>query len=372
LQRAGYETAVIGKWHLVSQPAGFDYYNVIPYQGQYFDCPMKETGREWQDGGKGGVVQPGYLTEVITDKAIDWLKNRDEEKPFCLLVHHKAPHGLYHYPERYEQIFADAVLPEPENFYDEFEGKNTGLVNGHCGWSKLSNIYPDHFNETVPDSLVAGSLGYKKWAYQSILKGYYRLVASLDENIGRLTEFIDDSGIGDQTMIIYTSDNGWFLGDHGLFNKMWMYEESLHVPLIIRYPGEVKPATVTDQFVSVLDFAPTFLDYAGVATGQYDQFQGRSIKPLLRSSAPDEWPSVHFYHYFGQFEVPPHYGIRTNGFKLIHYYEAEEEPKWELYDLKQDAKEMVNLVLDPDFVDVLADMKSLLEQKRKECEDNGI
>ncbi len=370
LQQAGYETAIIGKWHLVTQPAGFDYYNVIPYQGKFFDCPMKETGQEWQDRDKGGIVQPGYLTEVITDKAIEWLKNHDQKKPFCLLVHHKAPHGPYDYPERYEKLFDNTLLSEPENFYDNFEGKNMALVNGNCGYTKLSNIYPAHFNKEVPDTLENGTLGYKKWAYQNILKGYHRLVASLDENIGRLMDFVDNSGLTKNTIVVYTSDNGWFLGDHGLFNKMWMYEESLHVPLIIRYPGKVKPATVSDDFVSVLDFAATFLNYAGVEKPEH--FQGQSIKPVLMGETPDHWRSAHFYHYFGQFEVPSHYGIRTNDYKLINFYEAESEPKWELYDMKNDPQEMINLIRKPDYEQVIKNLKILLHEKRDLLEESSI
>jgi len=367
LQQAGYETAIIGKWHLVTQPAGFDYYNVIPYQGRFFDCPMKETGQEWLNRDKGGIVQPGYLTEVITDKAIDWLKNHDQKKPFCLLVHHKAPHGPYDYPERYEKLFDNTLLSEPDNFYDNFEGKNMGLVNGNCGWSKLSNIYPSHFNKEVPDTLENGTLGYKKWAYQNIIKGYHRLVLSLDENIGRLMDFVDNSDLIKNTIVVYTSDNGWFLGDHGLFNKMWMYEESLHVPLIIRYPGKVKPATVSDDFVSVLDFATTFLNYAGIEKPEH--FQGQSIKPLLMGETPDHWRSTHFYHYFGQFEVPSHYGIRTNDYKLIYFYEAEKEPEWELFDMKNDPQEMINLIQNPEYAEVLKNLKILLREKRDLLED---
>jgi len=367
LQQAGYETAIIGKWHLVTQPAGFDYYNVIPYQGKFFDCPMKETGQEWLNRDKGGIVQPGYLTEVITDKAIDWLKNHDQKKPFCLLVHHKAPHGPYDYPERYEKLFDNTLLSEPDNFYDNFEGKNMGLVNGNCGWSKLSNIYPSHFNKEVPDTLENGTLGYKKWAYQNIIKGYHRLVLSLDENIGRLMDFVDNSDLIKNTIVVYTSDNGWFLGDHGLFNKMWMYEESLHVPLIIRYPGKVKPATVSDDFVSVLDFATTFLNYAGIEKPEH--FQGQSIKPLLMGETPDHWRSTHFYHYFGQFEVPSHYGIRTNDYKLIYFYEAEKEPEWELFDMKNDPQEMINLIQNPEYAEVLKNLKILLREKRDLLED---
>jgi len=370
LQQAGYETAVIGKWHLVTQPAGFDYYNVIPYQGKFFDCKMKETGQEWQDGNEGGVVQPGYLTEVITDKAIDWLKNREKEKPFCLLVHHKAPHGPYRYPERYEKIFADTTLAEPDNFYDDFEGKNKELIEGNCGYTKLSNIYPNHFTTQVPDTLGKGTIGYKKWTYQRVVKGYHRLVAALDENIGQLMDFVDESGLNENTIVVYTSDNGWFLGDHGFFNKMWMYEESLKVPLIVRYPKKVKAASVSDDFISVLDFAPTFIDYAGIEKNS--QFQGESIKPVLNSTTPDNWQSSHFYHYFGQFEVPAHYGIRTKDYKLIHFYEAKEEPKWELYDLKKDPKEMDNVIDNPAYSNILNDLKTSLKNKRAESELNKL
>ena len=298
------------------------------------------------------------------------LKNRDKKKPFCLLVHHKAPHGLYHYPERYKKLLADTSLPEPENFYDSFEGKNSELINSNCAYSKLSTIHPSHFNEEVPDSIKLGTLPYKKWAYQSILKGYYRLVAALDENIGRLVDFVDDSGLKNNTIVVYTSDNGWFMGDHGLFNKMWMYEESLHVPLIIRYPENVKPASVSDEFISVLEFAPTFLDYAGIEKNK--QFQGQSIKPVLSSATPDNWESVHFYHYFGQFEVPSHYGIRTKDFKLIHFYEAKEEPEWELYNIRNDSKEMFNLVNNPEYIDVFKKMKILLQEKKKQFENTNL
>lgn len=366
LQLAGYETAVIGKWHLVTQPAGFDYYNVIPYQGKYFDCKMKETGQDWQDGNEGGIVQPGYLTEVITDEAIEWLKKRDQDKPFCLLVHYKAPHGPYHYPERYEKIFADTTLTVPDNFYDNLKGKNRELVEGNCGYTKLSTIYPSHFNSQMPDSLEKGKTGYKKWAYQHVIKGYYRLVAALDENIGRLMNFVDETGLNKNTLVVYTSDNGWFLGEHGFFNKMWMYEESLKVPLIIRYPKKVERALVSDDFVSVLDFAATFLDYAGIE--KPEQFQGQSIRTILEGKTPDNWQASHFYHYFGQFEVPSHYGIRTKDYKLIYFYEAKEEPLWELYDLKKDPKEMINVIEDPAYAQTIKDLKLLLNQKRNKLE----
>ena len=198
------------------------------------------------------------------------------------------------------------------------------------------------------------------------MRGYHRLVAALDDNIGRLMDFVDESDLSENTIVVYTSDNGWFLGEHGIFNKMWMYEESLHVPLIVRYPGKVKPASVSNDFVSVLDFAPTFLDYAGIEKNS--QFQGQSIKPVLSSATPDNWQSTHFYHYFGQFEVPSHYGIRTKDYKLIHFYDAKEEPEWELYDLKKDPKEMVNKIEDPAYSDILNDLRKILKNKKAESE----
>lgn len=367
LQQAGYETAVIGKWHLGTEPAGFDYYGVIPHQGQFFDCRIKETGQEWQNGGKGGVVQPGYLTEIITDKAIEWLENRDKNKPFCLLVHHKAPHSPYHYPEKYEKILADEPIPEPQNFNENLEGKNVALTDGNCRFSKLLNIDPSHFrNKKAPDSLSIGTQGYKEWAFQHIVKNYHRLVASLDENIGRLMDYVDNSELKENTIVIYTSDNGWLLGEHGLFNKMWMYEESLKVPLIVRYPEEVRAASVSDDFISVLDFAATFLDYAGA--GIPECFQGRSIRKVMGGVTPDDWRTAHFYHYYGQYEVPSHYGIRTGDYKLIHFYEAKEEPKWELYNLKNDPGEMVNLIHESTNQEALSDLKKLLQEKRMEYE----
>lgn len=366
LQQAGYETAVIGKWHLSTEPAGFDYYNVIPFQGQFFDCKMKETGQEWKDRHEGGVVQKGYLTEVITDKAIDWLKGRKKDKPFCLLVHHKAPHEPYHYPERYNSVLADQKVPEPVNFNDDFKGKNRPLVEGNEGYTKLESISPYHFSEPYPDSLEVGTQSYKEWAYQHVIKGYHRLVAALDDNIGRLMDFVDDSGLEDNTIVVYTSDNGWFLGDHGLFNKMWIYEESLKVPLVVRYPKETKAGLVSDDFVSVLDFAATFIDFAGIEKPA--EFQGKSIKPLLRDETPSDWKKEHFYHYYGQFGVPAHYGIRTDDFKLIHFYELESEPKWELYDLKKDPKEMNNLAYAEHYSEVLNKMKLHLKTTKEKFE----
>jgi len=337
LQNAGYETALFGKWHLVSEPKGFDYYNILPGQGAFFNFRLKEKGQIWKDGGKGGTKQKGYFTEVITDNTINWIKNRQKDNPFCLMLNHKAPHTPHRYPEKYKELYTDD-LPLPETFNDDFKGKNFGLVNWKCGWSKLDSIIPAHILEDAPKGLTQKE--YKYWAYQAFFKGYLRLVAALDDNIGRLLDFLDESGISENTIVVYTSDNGFFLGDHGLFNKMWMYEESMRLPLLVRYPKEVKPGTVNDKLVSILDFAPTFLDYANASVPA--ELHGKSIRQLLNGKETKEWRNSVYYHYFGQYDVPAHNGVRTKNYKLIHFYDTNEDPEWELYDLEKDPNELNN------------------------------
>jgi len=366
MQKAGYKTGLIGKWHLGSQPTGFDYYSVLPGQGKYFDCGFLDSGKQWSEA----EVVKGYVTDVITDKTIDWLKRYDSKKPFCLMVHHKAPHGPYKYPEKYEKLFLDKKLPEPDNFNSVYSDRGEALGQTRGRWSKLDNVISDHFNKKVPKGLQRGTKEYKEWAYQNIFHGYLRLVASLDDNVGRLMEYLDKSGLADNTLVVYTSDNGFFLGDYGLFNKMWMYEESLHLPLIVRYPGKIKPDTVNDQFVSILDFGPTFLDFAGVV-GE-NKLQGCSIRPLLKNKIAPDWRKAHYYHYYGQYDVPAHYGVRTEEYKLIHFYEILGEGGWELYDIINDPGESRNLYGQPDKSEVVEKMKRLLKELREEFEDRGI
>jgi len=357
LKTGGYETAIVGKWHLGTEPSGFDYYKVLPEQGRYFDCPMKEKGQPWEDGRSGGIVNQGYVTDVITDSSIEWLENRDSTQPFCLMVHHKAPHTPHHYPERYEKLFSEDDLTKPDTFDDTFEGKNSALVNDKCGYSKLSNAYPNHFNKKVPSGCVGED--YKEWGYQTFFKGYLRLVAALDENVGRLLDYLDKSGLSDNTLVVYTSDNGFFLGDHGLFNKMWMYEESLHIPLLVRYPNEIKAGAVNRELVSILDFAPTFLDYASVEIPS--EFQGMSIRPLLQGKKLKNWRSAHYYRFYEQVEVPAHYGIRTKRYKLLYFDNTDE---WEFYDLEKDPSEMQNCYNSRQYTKVIGGLKKELVELR--------
>ncbi len=346
LQRSGYQTALIGKWHLESEPQGFDYYKVLPGQGKYFDCPMKEKGQPWISGNTGGKIEKGFITDVITDQSIEWLKKTDPQKPFFLMVHHKAPHTPHQYPPKYSGLYADKDLPLPSTFGDTYEGKNEQLSTGNAGFSRLDHIYPDHFTEKIPPAMTPDQ--YKNWAYQNFFKGYLRLVASLDDNVARLLDYLDQSGLAKNTIVVYTSDNGFFIGEHGLFNKMWMYEESMRLPLIVRYPGHIKAGMVNSDLVSILDFAPTFVDYADC--GVQPELQGMSIIPLLNGESPNKWRDGIYYHYYDQYEVPEQEGIRTKDFKLIRFLDGKDKTFEELYDLKTDPGELKNLYLSPHYL----------------------
>ena len=362
MQQAGYQTAIFGKWHLRSEPTGFDFYKLMMGHGRYFDCPLLVKGEPWSNNLKGGRVHEGYLTDVITNESIDWLEQRDKSKPFMLMVHHKAPHGTYDYPERYKSVLQDVEIPEPSNFWEPFEGRNSNLREDNCVFSKLLNIHPGHFTEpSVPEELKQGTVEYKKWAYQTLFKGYYRLVASLDENIGRLLDYLEKTGLDKNTIVVYTSDNGFFMGEHGFFNKMWMYEESLRVPLIVYHPGMKSGGKVSDLLVSTLDYAPTMLHCAGAPIPS--DMQGKSFLPLLEGKKPSNWRKEHYYRYINQYEVPEHYGIRTERYKLIYFPESK-DIKWELYDMKNDPQEMRNLAGDPKYDKIVLDLRKRMYDAR--------
>jgi arylsulfatase A-like enzyme len=353
---AGYQTALFGKWHLRSRPVGFDYFNIIHDQGSYYNCPVKNSEEEWTMG-PGNNVVPEYLTGVLTDQSIQWLENRDRRKPFCLLLHHKAPHHPWIYPEKYDSLFANKDLPEPETFNDDYNGKNQYIRKEPCRFSKLQYVHSWHFEEPVPEGITIGSEDYKKWAYQKVFKGYYRLVASLDDNIGRLLDYLQKTGLDKNTVIIYMSDNGFFLGDHGLFNKQWMYDESIRIPLIISLPGKDKKEEVINKIVSELDLASTILDYAHLEIPA--DFQGQSLKPLIEGKLSGSWRKSHFYHYFRQYEVPENYGIRTEKFKLINTIDSDFSD-WEFYDLENDPKEMNNQINNPAYKQTIDSLRGEL------------
>ncbi|NLF07564.1 MAG: sulfatase [Pirellulaceae bacterium] len=360
LQKAGYETAIVGKWHLGNAPpTGFDYYKVMRGHGSYFNCMFLETGQEWHR-------EKGYLTDVITDTSIDWMKNHRSEKPFCLMVHHKAPHGPYIHKSIHAAMFADWTFAEPETLHDDWEtrqplerGKHTcsKLINGQWrqdGYRKLLAAAPKEKHART--SMI----------YQKFIKDYLRLVVSLDENIGRLLDYLDESGLSENTIVIYTSDNGFFLGDHGLYNKMWMYEESMQIPLIVRYPRRIEPGTVNESLVCNLDFAPTFLDFAEADIPK--RMQGKSFRSLLSGKRPEDWRKAVYYHYYGPYGLPEHYGLRTDRFKLIHFPQSD----WrEMFDLDNDSHEMHNIYNDSRQTQIVARLEAELRRCRKELNDGG-
>ncbi|MBT4401862.1 MAG: sulfatase [Bacteroidetes bacterium] len=337
LQEAGYETAIIGKWHLKSEPTGFDHYNVMPGHGRFYDCWFKEKGKTWRDGVAGGEVIEGYLTDVITDLSIDWLKNRKSDKPFCLMVHHKAPHSPHHPDSTHANMYEDVVLPEPATLYDDWATRSE--AENMTEFSKIADCnYPEYKDlvESIPD------LGERtRIMYQEYMKGYIRLVASLDENIGRLLNHVDQAGLKEKTIVIYTSDNGFFLGDHGFYNKMWMYEEALHIPMIVRYPKEIKAGSSNDLMVQNIDFAPTFLDYAGANIPP--DIQGLSFRTILNGKNPKDWRDKIYYHYYEGYEIPEQFGIRTKTDKLVCFPNSGDQPYWELFDLENDPQELNNI-----------------------------
>ncbi len=360
LQESGYETAIIGKWHLHTKPNGFDYYSVLPGQGKYFDPVFKEMGMEWIDESKDGNKYEGYATDIITDKTLNWLKERDNSKPFFLMSHHKAPHGLWEYAPRHEHMFDSISIPEPASLKEDKSHRSEGSrsfgrdmmdLAGRMYNYKNGRDWPTGRQDTTgmnEDEIISAT-------YQKYLKDYLRVVAAIDENVGRVLDYLEESGLAENTIVIYTSDQGMFLGEHSYYDKRWMYDESLKMPFLIRYPGEIEPGTLCEDMVTNLDFAELFLDYAGVEVPE--DMQGRSFRKNLTGETPDDWREAMYYRYWMQIEgsnVPVHYGIRTDRYKLIHFYgkglgkkgstEGWETPDaWELYDLAIDPFEMQNV-----------------------------
>ena len=364
LQKAGYANAVFGKWHLNSPPRGYDDYRLVHGQGAYEDPFLKSPDQDWDGKNSTATRATGYSTEIFTDLSIEWLSKQDGNQPFCMEIHYKTPHAPHIYPERFDN-YLQCSLEEPPTLYDDYMGRDV-LLKEKASYSKLNNMLKFDLQTVIPNGL--NEREQRSFVYQSFFRGYYRMVACLDEQIGRLLTFIDFQPWADNTVVIYASDNGFFLGDHGLYNKMWMYEESLRIPLIVRWSGHVAEGTLSEAFVSMIDLAPTLVD---LADGKIpDTFQGRSLRPLLEGDgqAPDDWRDTHYYHYYGQFEVPEHRGIRTDRYKLIEFEPTSErqESTLELYDLKNDPQELLNRANDPEYTSILSTLQAKLETARKQ------
>jgi arylsulfatase A-like enzyme len=373
LRDAGYQTALLGKWHLghggVSDPTGFDYWTVLPDQGDYHDPTFLE------EGGRA-VVRRGYATDIITDLALDWIVERDRERPFCALVHHKAPHRAWEPAPRHAALYDDRDIPEPETLRDDYVGRSTAAVEARM---RMWDLNEEDLKGIVPPGLTEDE--ELRWRYQRYIKDYLRCVAALDENVARLLDALDAEGIADDTIVIYTSDQGFFLGDHGWYDKRFMYEESLRMPLLVRYPREVAPGSSNEAIVLNVDFAQTFLDLAGIEPTA--PMQGRSLRPLLRGETPADWRDVMYYRYWMHLDrshgVWAHCGVRTHRYKLVHYYgEALGQPgttdeprpeEWELFDLEHDPFELHSLHDDPAYADVRRKLTDTLARLQRELGD---
>ena len=407
LQDTGYQTAMIGKWHLKSEPTGFDYWKVLPGQGSYYNPDFIEMGREIRD--------TGYVTDLITDEVINWIgEAKGKEEPFCVLYHHKAPHRAWWPGPDHLNTYDDKQFPEPETLFDNYKGRKAAEaalmeIDSNMYLSSDLKVKPQHVKEAgmYPDAnnpnrygAYQGSLermteeqkeawneAYKdrqqeflefdnrqgkdfvRWKYQQYMEDYLRCVASVDDNVGRLLDYLEANDMKENTIIVYTSDQGFYLGEHGWFDKRFMYEESLRMPLLVQYPKEVEAGSVNDDIVLNLDFAPTFLDYAGVEVPE--QMQGRSLRPVLQGDTPDNWRESMYYHYY---EYPAwhatkrHYGIRTDRYKLIHFYYDIDE--WEFYDLEQDTNELNNEIDNPKYEETIKKLKKRMEDLREKYGDS--
>nr|WP_205856273.1 sulfatase [Phytoactinopolyspora endophytica] len=373
LQESGYQTALFGKWHLghggVHDPRGFDEWEVLPDQGDYHDPEMISPA--------GRHVREGYATDIITDLALDWLGRRDEERPFCLLVHHKAPHRPWEPDEKHAHMYDDVDIPEPDTLRDDYAGRSEAAAA--AAMRVADDLNPRDLKEPVPDGLSADE--ELAWKYQRYIKDYLRCVASVDDNVGRLLDYLDDAGLTEDTLVVYTSDQGFFLGDHGWYDKRFMYEESLRMPLLIRYPRQIAAGSVNDDIVLNLDFAQTFCDLAGVP--DLPTMQGRSMVPLLRGERPDDWRTSMYYRYWMHDDsihhARAHYGVRTDRYKLICYYgegkgapgssDRRFDPEWELFDLEHDPMELRSVYDEPDYAAVRKDLEVELDRLQREAGD---
>ncbi len=387
LQSGGYETAVIGKWHLKKEPTGFDYYAVLPGQGRYHN-PILKTKENWQDHGKGGKEYKGFSADVIGDLSINWLKNRVEDKPFFLMTQFKATHEPFDYPERHKALNENVDLPEPASLLDFSPTENNRSFIGQKLWRLGERWVNDSKNLAegkptrypgLPFTLEGlDSIAQRKKIYQKFVKDFIRSGAAIDDNIGKLLNYLDENNLAENTIVIYTADQGYFLGEHGFFDKRMMYEEALRMPFVIRYPKEIPAGKRLDDMILNIDFPALFIDYAEVEP--LPKSQGHSFRTNLQGQTPKDWRKSMYYRYWLHQTVrPAHLGIRTDFHKLIFYYgqplglpgaqSETTEPVWELYDLTKDPEENYNVYGTPMYEQIEENLKKELLKIKKEVGD---
>jgi arylsulfatase A-like enzyme len=401
LRPAGYQSAIIGKWHLKTDPVGFDFWRILIDQGPYYNPDLKDS--------TGTFRYEGYTTSIIGDQAIQWLNNRDPKKPFFLMVHNKAPHRNWMPEPKYFDLFSHKKFPVPENYFDDYSNRGRAakeqemsvikdmainydlkvfpragdsLSGDDKAWEDgMRRMTPeqrsvwDKYYQKISDDFYAKGLFGKDlalWKYQRYMEDYLACIQSVDDQVGRLLDYLKKHGLDNNTLVVYCSDQGFYLGEHGWFDKRFMYEESLRTPLIMKLPGIIKPGSTSEYLVQNLDFAPTFIQLAGLTVT--DSLQGMSMLPLFngttKGSSPTKWRNAIYYHYYeypGVHAVKRHYGIRTDRYKLMHFYNDIDE--WEMYDLEKDPLEMKNVYADPTYFGIIRELKTELVDLQQQYMD---
>lgn len=409
-QSHGYQTAMIGKWHLGEGinhwPKGFDDWNILIDQGEYFN-PRFQIGKgdDYNNPKVVTEIIEGYVTDIITDLTIRYIDNADPDRPFFIMSHHKAPHRSWEVDDKHKDMYSGETIPFPFTFDDDYSNRSQAAkearmrITEHLWYMDIKCIppsgvapdsfvpYPDDLSEfyLIPEEtgekITFSSLeDLKEFKYQRFIKDYLRTVASIDDNIGRLYEYLENKGILGNTVVIYTSDQGFFLGDHGWFDKRFMYEESLRMPYIVRYPKGIKAGTIIDEIVVNVDIAPTLLSHAGIDIPSY--IQGSNYQSLLGGEVPNDWQQSMYYRYWmhlAHHYVWAHYGVRTKHYKLVYYYgealgqpstiDQPKTPEWELFDLDKDPYELNNVYHDPEYKEIVKDLKLELRRLQEKLGD---
>jgi len=378
LRAGGYETALVGKWHLVSNPTGFDYWHILPGQGVYYNPPMIENGKR--------VTHEGYVTDIITDLSLDWLKNRDKSKPFLLMCQQKAPHREWEPALRHLGHDHDRNYPEPATLFDDYAGRGKAEHEQDMmiartmnpkdlkltpppqltpAQRKLWDAYYEPRNEAFAKAKLTGK-ELVRWKYNRYMHDYLGCLKAVDESVGRLLKFLEDEGLAKDTIVVYGSDQGFYLGEHGWFDKRWIFEESLRAPLLVRWPGVIEAGRVNKDLVSNLDFAETFLDAAGLPVPS--EMQGKSLLPIFQGKTLSDWRKSFYYHYYefpGPHNVARQYGVVTDRYKLVHFYEPNLN-SWELFDLKEDPQELRSVYGVAAYTDVQKELEQELTRLRRD------